>query len=219
MGVAYSQPMHARYAPVAATSGSAVQLHAAQFWDPAGSKAQLMERGLQGTGFLLAILALASGLLAWSAGLAVATALCSSYVTTMYRLLSWRKHSGITYQPLFNDLYELSEAVATDTRIAMPTGEMRARLVCAGELGQALSRNEGFAMLDESVRLRFWVEACVHFRLTLRNGCHFLGRGKLPSRALTSAGLALHAQALPCALCPSCDNKVVIESKFPLKCD
>ena len=194
-----------------------IKLHSIQFWDPDGTKAWRMERSLQLGGLALALLFLAYNMYFWAISTGIVTALGSSYLSTIYRLLNWRKRSGIEHQPLFNDLYELVEQVATDTRMALPTGEMKPRLVCAGELGGALACRAN--MLDDPTKLRFWVESCVHFRLTLRNGCHHLGKGKLPPKVLTSASLAMYTEKLPVYICASCDNKIAIESNFFLKCD
>lgn len=196
---------------------AAVRLHSVQFWDPDGSRACLAERGILSAGLSLALLAGYCGhWLACAAALAL-TAVGGSYVTTLYRLYHWRKHSGIAQQVVFNELYEVMEQVCTDTRMTLPSGEMKPRLVCAGELGSALNRH--FSHMSLAVRLRFWIEACVHFRLTLRGGCHHLGSAKLARESLTSASVAMLVTQLPNNVCPSCDTKIAIESKFPLKCD
>lgn len=194
-----------------------IQLHAVQFWDPDGTKALLADRGSTGGGIAVGVSLFAFGFWAWGLVVFVLTILTASSVSTMYRLSKWRGSSGIEQQALFNEMYEIVEQVCTDTRITLPTGEMRPRLVCAGELGTALDRH--FPGLDEATKLRFWTEACVHFRLTLRSGCHHLGQGKLHPRNLATSTLGTMTKNLPHGICPSCDNKIAIEAKFPLKCD
>lgn len=192
-----------------------IKLKPGDFWDPTGSSAVNSEIVLLGTGFSVCSALALHGLYLWTLVTAITLMLGHGYLIAYYRVFRWRRHSGIEQQIDFNEMYELAEQVCTDTCMTTHSGVMKPRTICAGELGDALAKY--CVNTDPNTLLKFWVEACVHFRLTLKSGCHNLGNGKLPPRSLTAASLGMLTNTLPRHICTSCDNKIAIEAKFPLK--
>ena len=135
-----------------------------------------------------------------------------SFAADFLKLWLWKHASGME-PSTFQSLYDVAEAVCFHN-IVERRGHTMVRQVCVGEVACALAQVQVRGMSKSSL-LRFWVEACVHFRHTLRSGCQFLGT--LRPKQLTAATLARASPRLPTEPCASCVNKTELETKFPVK--
>ena len=197
-------------------STEGISLTAKDFWDPVGTKAKSVEKAVFATGIVSSTSFWAVQWYIGGAFLLLLTVLLSSWMVSKYRILQWRRKSGIQSTAIFSDMYYAIEGVCIDTCVQSAQGEMCPRHVCSGELAAVLRTT--CAGTEPTNILKFWCEACVHFRLTLRSGCEHIGGGRLKPRNLTTASLIrLTPLVLPLGMCNSCRNKTEIEAKFPLK--
>lgn len=195
----------------------AITLYLYDFWDPYGRKARYAERAVVGGGLGVCFMFLMMAKWTYLCCMVLLTCVLSSWLVSKYRILSWRAKSGIKDVGTFNEMYLVAESVCVDTCIKGPNHEMKARQVCAGEIADALKKHQ-----DDSVSrrelLRFWCEACAHFRLTIRSGCDHLADGKLKPATLTTASMVRFNKGyLPQNMCRTCQNKTEIEAKFPMR--
>ena len=194
-----------------------ITLYLYDFWDPYGSKARFAERAVFGAGLSICFVCVWLAKWLYLGLMLVLTCVLSSWVISKYRILSWRAKSGIKNAAVFNEIYCVAETVCVNTCIKGPNQDLKARQVCAGEIAQAL-RNYHGESLTRRERLRFWCDACAHFRLTLRSGCEHLAEGKLKPSTLTTASLVRFNKGyLPQGACSTCKNKTEIEAKFPMR--